>query len=209
MNKRWLWMIGAGLALLFAAGLMGFELKNPRISMAAWAQSNSVAPKFPKAGMDDKIRVAIVLTEGAQMIDFAGPGEVFQDVMLIPPGKTMKDMKDALRAVYREWIEESDSYDRRHDRRARLHLDNAPAPRIVVVGAQDGSPKLADWLRRMDKQSEVVMSVCTGALQLGEAGLLDGKRATTHHDAFENFQEATFLLGVTLVKGQRLCKATT
>jgi transcriptional regulator GlxA family with amidase domain len=34
------------------------------------------------------------------------------------------------------------------------------------------------------------MSVCTGAFQLGKAGLLSGKSATTHHDYFEQFEKA-------------------
>src|SRR5579864_1934626 len=38
-----------------------------------------------------KIKVAFVITNGAVMIDFAGPWEVFQDVMIVPPGKSMHD----------------------------------------------------------------------------------------------------------------------
>jgi transcriptional regulator GlxA family with amidase domain len=205
MNKRCLWMVVAGFALLLAAGLLGIELKSPRLSVAAGGQNHPVAPRFPKAGLNDKIRVAFVLTEGAQMIDFAGPWETFQDVMLIPPGKTMKDMKAPF-----ELYTVSGSKNPIHTTGGMTVLpeytfDDAPAPRIVVVGAQDGDPKLSDWLRRMDKQSEVVMSVCTGAFQLGEAGLLDGKRATTHHDAFGNFRKA--FPKTTLVKGQRFVQS--
>jgi transcriptional regulator GlxA family with amidase domain len=49
------------------------------------------------------------------------------------------------------------------------------------------------------------MSVCTGVFQLGEAGLLDGKKATTHHDAFGNFQKA--FPKATLVKGRRFVQS--
>jgi transcriptional regulator GlxA family with amidase domain len=49
------------------------------------------------------------------------------------------------------------------------------------------------------------MSVCTGAFQLGAAGLLDGKRATTHHDAFENFKKQ--FPKVTLIEGQRFVQS--
>ena len=49
-------------------------------------------------------------------------------------------------------------------------FDDAPAARIVVIPAQRGDPKLADWLRLRDKEADVVMSVCTGAFQLGKGG---------------------------------------
>jgi len=48
---------------------------------------------------------------------------------------------------------------------------------------------MMDWLRRMAARSDVVMSVCAGSFQLGEAGLLKGKKATTHHSAYEHFQK--------------------
>jgi transcriptional regulator GlxA family with amidase domain len=81
-------------------------------------------------------------------------------------------------------------------------FDNAPPARIVVVGAQGGDdPKLADWLRHRNKETDVLMSVCTGAFQLGKAGLLDEKQATTHHNFYDKFQKS--FPKVKFVKGKR------
>jgi hypothetical protein len=167
MNARSSLVIGTGL-LFLALGVTAFRLKSPVITAAARVpsaglQSDRTAPRFNKPGLDDKIRVAFVLTDGAVMIDFAGPWETFQDVMLIPPGKTMKDMKMPF-----ELYTVSGSKNPIHTSGGMTIVpdytfDAAPLPRVVVIGAQHGDPKLADWLRQMDKRSEVVMSVCTGA----------------------------------------------
>ena len=62
---------------------------------------------------------------------------------------------------------------------------DAPAPNVVVVPAQgDPTPAALAWIREVSKQTDLTMSVCTGALVLAEAGLLAGKAATTHHDAY-------------------------
>ena len=135
------------------------------------------------------IPVAFVLTEGATMIDFAGPWEVFQDVMIKSRGPTMDEqMPFRLYTV--------------SESRSPIHTSggmqvipdytfaDAPPPRVVVVGAQGGrSPRMLDWLRRSTRQSQVVMSVCTGAYKLAMAGILDGKKATTHHDFWDDFQK--------------------
>ena len=44
---------------------------------------------------------------------------------------------------------------------------------------------LTDWIRWASEKAERVLSVCTGALLLAKAGLLDGLGATTHHGAID------------------------
>jgi transcriptional regulator GlxA family with amidase domain len=69
-------------------------------------------------------------------------------------------------------------------------FDSAPQPKVIVVGAQRGSKALHAWLNKMVGSTDLIMSVCTGAFQLGRSGLLSGKSATTHHDFFEQFTKA-------------------
>jgi transcriptional regulator GlxA family with amidase domain len=65
-------------------------------------------------------------------------------------------------------------------------LDDVPAPDVLVVpggtGTRDalGDERLVDWIRAAHRTSTWTTSVCTGALLLGAAGVLDGLRATTH-----------------------------
>ncbi|MDX6720095.1 MAG: cyclohexyl-isocyanide hydratase [Solirubrobacteraceae bacterium] len=60
-----------------------------------------------------------------------------------------------------------------------------PIDILVVAGGIDPSTQMTDeavmaWMREAGQSAEYVTSVCTGALILAEAGLLDGYRATTH-----------------------------
>jgi transcriptional regulator GlxA family with amidase domain len=77
-------------------------------------------------------------------------------------------------------------------------LDDVPAPDIVVVPGAPGpgtvgamnDATLLDWLRKAHDTARWTTSVCTGALVLASAGLLEGKRATTHwlvRDALRQF----------------------
>ena len=163
------------------------------------------AAKPLKAPAKGKIPVAFVLTEGATMIDFAGPWEVFQDVHVESRGESMDDMMPfELYTVSEKTtpIRTSGGMSVVPD----YTFANAPAPKVVVVGAQRGrSPEMMEWLRKVAKEADIVMSVCTGAFKLAQAGLLDGKKATTHHDFYDTFTEN--YPKVTLVKSKRFVES--
>ncbi|MFF8035715.1 MULTISPECIES: DJ-1/PfpI family protein [unclassified Streptomyces] len=71
-------------------------------------------------------------------------------------------------------------------------LEETPHPDIVVVpGGPGQTPQmenevLLDWLRRADASSTWTTSVCTGSLLLAAAGLLEGRRATSHWLALDH-----------------------
>jgi transcriptional regulator GlxA family with amidase domain len=130
-----------------------------------------------------KIRVAIVLTEGAVVIDYAGPWEVFANVHA-GHGATMEEqMPFQLYTVGRDRqpIRTSGSTEPGMTIVPDYGFADAPAPDVVVVGAQSGDAQLGPWLNKVHAQHALIVSVCTGAFRLASAGLLDGKPATTHH----------------------------
>jgi transcriptional regulator GlxA family with amidase domain len=49
---------------------------------------------------------------------------------------------------------------------------------------------LLDWIREQNKKVELLLSVCTGSLLLGKAGLLEGLSATTHWKAVDTMRAA-------------------
>ena len=157
------------------------------------------------------IPVAFLISEGATVIDFAGPWEVFQDVHVPSRGQTMEEqMPFQLFTV-------SDTTDVVTGS-AGLKLvpdytfKNAPSPRVVVIGAQGGrSAEMFAWLQKVSETADVVMSVCTGAFILGRSGLLKGKSATTHHDFIDRFvkefPDIDVKRGLRFVEGPKLSTA--
>src|SRR5438105_14100856 len=64
-------------------------------------------------------------------------------------------------------------------------IQNAPAPKVIVIPAQSApSPAVLEWIRKSSKNTDVTMSVCTGAFVLAKPGLLTGRSTTTYRDAF-------------------------
>ncbi|MGZ6125223.1 MAG: DJ-1/PfpI family protein [Myxococcales bacterium] len=126
--------------------------------------------------------MAFLISEGAVIIDFCGPWEVFQDVVV--PGRqeapfrlyTVSQKRDPIRASGGMQI--VPDYD----------FATAPPPKVVVIPAQqDRTPPALDWIRATSKQADLTMSVCTGAFLLAGSGLLKGKAATTHHGSYTTF----------------------
>ncbi|NNE05226.1 MAG: DJ-1/PfpI family protein [Xanthomonadales bacterium] len=139
-----------------------------------------------KAPAHGKINVAFAVSPGANVMDIAGPWEVFQDVMIHGRGSSHDDMHP-----FRLYTVSGSTEPIRATGGLRILPDFAagdePDPDIIVVPALRGSPELHAWLRKKAPATDVTMSVCTGAFQLGQAGLLDGQAATTHHDFYDDF----------------------
>jgi len=149
----------------------------------AWGVSFAAGPfNAPATG---NIDVAFLISEGATVIDFCGPWEVFQDVMM--PERGPRHMEDQM--PFRLFTVAAGPEPVRVSGGLQVVPDytvaNAPSARVVVVPAMRATPPILDWLKKTSTTADIVMSVCTGAFALAEAGLLGDGPATTHHDFVE------------------------
>jgi transcriptional regulator GlxA family with amidase domain/YHS domain-containing protein len=137
------------------------------------------APNALKPPAQGSIPVAFLLSDGAVVIDFSGPWEVFENVTV--PGKTDDAFHLYTVAETMQPVRASGGMKIVPD----FTLAAAPAPKIIVIPAQhEPSEAVLAWIRKASRTTDVTMSVCTGAFVLAKTGLLSGKAATTHHGAY-------------------------
>lgn len=127
---------------------------------------------------DTHLQIGSLLFEGLDQIDLTGPFEILSRM----PNST-----------YRLYGKTTDTV--RDIRGLRLAADAllADAPQLDVLHIPGGygqemlmeDEEVLSWVRRQAAGAKCVLSVCTGALICGAAGLLKGRRATTHWSAFE------------------------
>jgi putative intracellular protease/amidase/YHS domain-containing protein len=145
---------------------------------------NAVATETTSLKPPDKsqIPVAFLISDGAVVIDFCGPWEVFQDVTI--PGSAEMPFRLYTVAETKKPIRTSGGMQIVPD----YTIQNAPPPKVIVIPAQsEPSSAVLEWIRNSSKTTDVTMSVCTGAFVLAKTGLLNGKSATTYHGAFARF----------------------
>jgi len=126
---------------------------------------------------DKHLQIGALLFEGIDQIDLTGPFEVLSRL----PNSTYRIFGKGGAAV-------------RDGRGLRLAPDAAlaDAPKLDVLHIPGGygqegvmdDEEVLGWVRRQAQGARLVFSVCTGALICGAAGLLKGKRATTHWASF-------------------------
>lgn len=129
------------------------------------------------------MRVGIHIFDQVEALDFAGPYEVFTTAARVhgrsQPGPPLFEVCLISHAY--------------HPVRARAGLllqpdfrfsDHPPLDVLIVPGgvvtAELARPEVASWIAAQAGQARLVASVCTGAFLLAQAGLLNGKAATTH-----------------------------
>ncbi len=157
-----------------------------------------------------KRNVAILLFDDIEVLDFAGPFEVFAvtdelsgyqlfNVHTVAPSPGTLRARNGLKVL------------------PDHTLESAPSPDLLIVPGGNGSkallnqPAVLDWISRKATKAELVASVCTGARLLAKTGLLDGLRATTHHECFAELRalapKATFLEDVRFTDNGRILTA--
>ena len=134
-------------------------------------------------------KVAILIFDDVEILDFCGPFEVFSVA-----GKEVGEKHFQVFTVAEKLspvrTANGLSVNPDHD------LEGCPRADVLVVPGGWGSraamknQRIVDWLKERSAKAGIVLSVCTGALILGRAGLLDGLAATTYHKSFELLAEA-------------------
>lgn len=142
--------------------------------------------------------VAILIFDGVEVMDFAGPAEVFIVSGFGKPFRvfTVAETTELVRTMGGLTV------------KPEFSVKEAPRADIVVVpggnmGKVDKSVK--EWLKKSARDAEVVMSVCMGAFLLAEAGLLDGVEATTHRWGIDGLKRSA--PKCTVVRGKRFVDA--
>ncbi|MCE6076358.1 DJ-1/PfpI family protein [Agrobacterium vitis] len=126
-------------------------------------------------------RFGILCFPGVQQLDLTGPYEVFASARNTQVDLVWKSA-EPVRASTGLWLTPNATY------------EDAPEYDLICVPGGGGvNPLLTDeetldFVRAQAKTARFVTSVCTGSLVLGQAGLLNGKRAATHWNAMDLLQ---------------------
>jgi transcriptional regulator GlxA family with amidase domain len=202
MKRRDLLKSAAAFGCVAAIPLSSFGQLVSSGASDATRPTGEPSPLKPPA--EGSIPVAFVISDGAVMIDFAGPWEVFQDAYI--HGGMGEGMRMDLFRLYTvaetdKPIEASGGMKIVPD----YTFATALAPKVIVVPGQSAQNKpsqaMQEWIRKSAKTADVTMSVCTGAFLLANTGLLQGKAATTNHNAYKSM--AMQFPDITLKRGAR------
>lgn len=141
-------------------------------------------------------KIAIVLFNEVEVLDFAGPFEVFS----VTGKRNLGEPYEVFTVAETETIIARNNL----VVKPTYLFANAPVANIFLVPGGGGydadgkpfgsrremnNPTMLAWVKQQHARCELTLSVCTGALILAKAGLLDGLQATTHFMAIDALKE--------------------
>lgn len=151
-----------------------------------------------------KRNVAILVYEDVEVLDFAGPFEVFSVTSQLNEHRffnveLVAANRSPVRAINGMMVLPNQTF------------ETSAAPDILVIPGGNGSRAamkdsvLLEWTQRSIAGAEIVLSICSGARILAVLGHLAGRAATTHHQVFDHVKELEPL--VRLDAGKRFVDA--
>ena len=139
-----------------------------------------------------KINVGIFIFDEVEVLDFAGPFEVFSRTRLLKGAESRRSNDSA---PFNPFTVSIDTKPLIATGGLKIIADytfnNFPKIDILIVPGGYGTRTLLNneillkWIKAVSDKANITASVCTGSLLLAKAGLLEGKRATTHWGAIE------------------------
>ncbi|MGZ5134181.1 MAG: DJ-1/PfpI family protein [Flavitalea sp.] len=172
-------------------------MKKLLLSVLLSATLNALSQDKPDSSFKPR-NVAILLFDDVELLDFAGPGEVFQqagfnghnafNVYTVAVNKKEITSQSFLKVT------------------TQYLIDDCPLPDILVIPggntiAQVSNEKLISWIKAVNEKADYILSVCNGVRLLAKTGALDGMTATSHFRAVDNL--AKEFPKVKMVKGKR------
>ncbi len=138
--------------------------------------------------MDAKRNVGILIFDNAEVLDFAGPFEVFSVTSELNNFElfnvfTVAENRNPISAV------NGLSVNPKYDYKNSPHIDILIIAGGFGVRKQVQNKNTLNWIRSMHQQTEYTISICSGAMLLGTLGLLDYKPYCTHHEVYEDIIE--------------------
>lgn len=152
-------------------------------------KSNALLPKMLKRKTYFmKKNIAILIFDDAEVLDFAGPFEVFSVTSQLNNYETfnvftVSKTGKPVRAVNGLIVHPDHSF------------INHPGIDILIISGGQGTGKLTEdkelleWVKMIQSKNELTLSICSGARILGKLGLLDNKPFCTHQSVYKNMEE--------------------
>lgn len=200
-------MVTTVIAVLSVVAMATYVSKSNGQVAGLTAQARSLKPSAK-----GQINVAFVISKDANVMDIAGPWEVFQDAMITPNGQPWREGEDMVMPFKPYTVSDSLKPVEGLGVIPNYTFESAPKPQVIVIPAQSGRTEAQkSWLLANSRTADVTMSVCTGASILAAYGLLDGQTATTHHLYLQDFQKrfpsVHFVSGTRFVENEKVSTA--